>query len=146
MGGLEGVDAATGQGIIEGVRAEVVGLELEGVAIGLHRLLELAGVEPVPLAMRAAVDQQVGPQKRRLRPGWSGTAGIARCDGSSRAVSEASKRSSSLGLRLKKKTSPRSSQTPLQVLQISTSTPPLVIVSTSDGWFNWDISSLRPPS
>ena len=62
--------------------------------------------------------------------------GHSRLDGTG-GVSDASIRSSSLGLRLKKKTSPRSSQTPLQVLQTSTSTPPLVIVSTSDGWLQW---------
>ena len=67
---------ASARAIIESARAEVVGLELEGLAIGLHRLFELAGVEPVPLALRAAVDLQIGTQKRRLQPGWCGTAGI----------------------------------------------------------------------
>ena len=42
----------------------VLGLELERVAVGLHRLLELAGVEPVALAFGAAVDLQFGPEER----------------------------------------------------------------------------------
>ena len=59
--------------------------------------------------------------------------GQVRLDEPGSVASEASICSSSLGLRLKKKTSPRSSHTPLQLLQTSTRTPPLVIVSTSDG-------------
>ena len=77
------------------------------------------------------------PSSRRRKNGTSTRLsrqrGQSRLDGIGSAVSEASIRSSSLGLLLKKKTSPRSSQTPLQLLQTSTRTPPLVIVSTSDG-------------
>src|SRR5262249_1745438 len=47
--------------------------------------------------------------------------------------SSSSNSSSCRGLRLNRKTSPRSSQTPLQVLQESIITPPLAIDSTSEG-------------
>ena len=44
----------------------VLGLELERVAVGLHRLLELARVEPVALAFGAAVNLQIGPEERHF--------------------------------------------------------------------------------
>ena len=78
MGRLEGVDTRIGQTIIESARAEIVGLELEGLTIGLHRLFELAGIEPVPPQCGQRSTSRSGRRNGSTQARLRGTAGDSR--------------------------------------------------------------------
>ena len=92
-----GSNPATAIGSSKASSPASVGLELEDVAVLLHRLLELAGVEPVSLAFGTAVDDQVGPQERHFPQVLIAPRASALRRQCPSVGSEASKRSSSFG-------------------------------------------------